>query len=110
MSDPEDQEDTVSEDDAPFETMTPEKRARHAITGRGVTLQMLMADGIIEPGEGVLSLEYLVSMNYDLSHHFHYLWMPWSREMSPACHHGEGRHTTDANGRWIIDPGEDVLG
>lgn len=59
MSDPDDQEDMVSEDEAPLEAMTPEKRARHAITGRGVTLQMLMADGIIEPGDGVLSLEYL---------------------------------------------------
>ena len=61
MSDegPDDQEE-VSEEDAPLEAVTPEKRARHAITGRGVTLQMLMADGIIEPGDGVLSLEYLV--------------------------------------------------
>ncbi|XP_052211847.1 MPN domain-containing protein-like isoform X3 [Dreissena polymorpha] len=41
------------------EQSTPEKRARHAITGRGVTIQMLMADGMIQAGEGVLSLEYL---------------------------------------------------
>lgn len=47
-------------DELGVEQSTPEKRARHAITGRGVTLQMLMADGIIKPGEGVLSLEYLV--------------------------------------------------
>jgi len=30
--------------------------------GRGVTIQMLMADGMIQAGEGVLSLEYLVIM------------------------------------------------
>ena len=88
MSDPEDQEDTVSEDDAPLETMTPEKRARHAITGRGVTLQMLMADGIIEPGEGVLSLEYLVIMNYPTT--FSILGNDDRRETSLACHHGGG--------------------
>ena len=48
------------EEDFTLEAVTPEKRARHAITGRGVTLQMLMADGVIEPGEGLLTLEYLV--------------------------------------------------
>ncbi|XP_074650072.1 MPN domain-containing protein-like [Tubulanus polymorphus] len=32
---------------------------RHTITGRGVTIAMLMSDGIIEAGEGVLTIEYL---------------------------------------------------
>ena len=32
-----------------------------AITGRGVTLHMLINDGIIEPGNGLLTLKYLVS-------------------------------------------------
>lgn len=64
MEEPEDIEE--GEDDEGMEDLglaqvTPEKRARHAITGRGVTLQMLMADGMIQAGEGVLSLEYLVS-------------------------------------------------
>ena len=40
--------------------LTPQQRARHAITGRGVTLSMLMADGVIEPGEDNMSIEYLV--------------------------------------------------
>ena len=31
------------------------------ITGRGVTLSMLMQDGIVEPGNGLLSISYLVS-------------------------------------------------
>lgn len=35
-------------------------KTKHAITGRGVTLAMLMADGLIEPGEDVMSIEYLV--------------------------------------------------
>ena len=56
VSEEEDGEDTT------LEAITPEKRARHAITGRGVTLQMLMADGVIEPGEGLLTLEYLVRL------------------------------------------------
>lgn len=63
MDDLEDVEDVDDEEDLDelgVEQSTPEKRARHAITGRGVTLQMLMADGIIKAGEGVLSLEYLV--------------------------------------------------
>ena len=36
-------------------------RVRHAITGRGVTLAMLMADGVIEAGPDTMSIEYLVS-------------------------------------------------
>ena len=31
-----------------------------AITGRGITLSMLMQDGLIEPGENCMSIEYLV--------------------------------------------------
>ena len=55
------EEMSEEDEEVTLEAVTPEKRARHAITGRGVTLQMLMADGIIEPGEGLLTLEYLVS-------------------------------------------------
>ena len=36
-------------------------KARQAITGRGVTLAMLMADGIIQPGPSTMSIDYLVS-------------------------------------------------
>ncbi|XP_045180077.2 MPN domain-containing protein-like isoform X2 [Mercenaria mercenaria] len=59
MDEVDDIEDEDNLDELGVEQSTPEKRARHAITGRGVTLQMLMADGIIKPGDGVLSLEYL---------------------------------------------------
>ncbi|WAR10202.1 MPND-like protein [Mya arenaria] len=52
-------EDVEEGEELQMEQSTPEKRARHAITGRGVTIQMLMADGMIQAGEGVLSLEYL---------------------------------------------------
>ncbi|XP_013381776.1 MPN domain-containing protein [Lingula anatina] len=35
------------------------KNSRHAITGRGVTLGMLLNDRIVESGEGLLSIDYL---------------------------------------------------
>ncbi|KAL4219377.1 hypothetical protein ACF0H5_021957 [Mactra antiquata] len=59
LEESEDIDDDYEGDELGVEQSTPEKRARHAITGRGVTLQMLMADGIIKAGDGVLSLEYL---------------------------------------------------
>ena len=62
MDEVDDIDDEDNLDELGVEQSTPEKRARHAITGRGVTLQMLMADGIIKPGDGVLSLEYLVCL------------------------------------------------
>ena len=37
-------------------------KARQALTGRGVTLAMLMADGFIQPGPSTMSIDYLVSM------------------------------------------------
>lgn len=35
------------------------QKARHAVTGRGVTLAMLMADGVIHPGQDAMSIDYL---------------------------------------------------
>lgn len=35
------------------------RKVRHAISGRGITLAMLMNEGIIESGDGVMSIEYL---------------------------------------------------
>ncbi|KAK2186861.1 hypothetical protein NP493_186g02012 [Ridgeia piscesae] len=35
------------------------RKVRHAVSGRGITLAMLMNEGIIEPGDGVMSIEYL---------------------------------------------------
>ena len=59
----EEDQDEVDEDEGEVKhdsNLTPQQRARHAITGRGVTLSMLMADGMIEPGEDNMSIEYLV--------------------------------------------------
>lgn len=37
-----------------------QRKVRHAISGRGITLAMLMNENIIEPGSAVMSIEYLV--------------------------------------------------
>ena len=61
--DDEDDDDVDDEDEdgnKSADTMSSEK-ARHAITGRGVTLSMLMADGIIQHGSSTMSIDYLVS-------------------------------------------------
>ena len=42
------------------------RRKRSILTGRGVTLGMLLDDGVIEPGEKCLSIAYLVSMSHIL--------------------------------------------
>lgn len=39
---------------------SPRRKRSQFLTGRGVTLRMLMEDGIVEAGEGVLSIDYLV--------------------------------------------------
>ncbi|XP_070570079.1 MPN domain-containing protein-like isoform X2 [Ptychodera flava] len=38
---------------------TPQKKTRNVVTGRGITLGMLLSDGIIEAGNGCLSMDYL---------------------------------------------------
>ncbi|XP_077997730.1 MPN domain-containing protein-like isoform X2 [Glandiceps talaboti] len=40
-------------------TPTPKKKSREVVTGRGISLAMLLSDGIIEAGEGCLSMDYL---------------------------------------------------
>ena len=40
------------------------RKVRHAISGRGITLAMLMNEGIIEPGDSVMSIEYLVCYSF----------------------------------------------
>ena len=53
--------DLDSDDNDPEETENERKtKAMHAITGRGVTLSMLMQDGFIQPGSNCMSIEYLV--------------------------------------------------
>ena len=36
-------------------------RGRSGLSGRGVTLTMLMKEGFLEPGEGAMTIDYLVS-------------------------------------------------
>lgn len=65
--DEEDEEDhdesMEDEEDLSEEDMEEDKQgslAKAAITGRSVTLQMLISEKIIEPGPALLSLKYLV--------------------------------------------------
>ena len=39
------------------------QKAKPAVTSRTVTLNTLMDDGVIQPGKGVLSIDYLVRTN-----------------------------------------------
>ena len=55
----EEEEDEEEGEENSHAPESPEKK-RHCITGRGVTLAMLMVDGIVEPGDGVMSIDYLV--------------------------------------------------
>lgn len=62
--DDEDEDDEVDEEDEDGNKSVDSvsiHKARHALTGRGVTLSMLMADGIIQPGPSSMSIDYLVS-------------------------------------------------
>lgn len=40
------------------------KRAHNALSGRGITLAMLLADGIIEPGADFMSLDIMVNSRF----------------------------------------------
>lgn len=51
--------------------MTAKQKARHALTGRGVTLAMLMEDKLIEAGDNVMAIEYLVRCYNDLIQYDH---------------------------------------
>lgn len=50
----------IEDEEGKREELPFEQRARHVITGRGVTLAMLMADGFIQPGDNTMSIDYLV--------------------------------------------------
>lgn len=62
--DEEDHDESMEDDeDLSEEDMEEDKQgslAKAAITGRSVTLQMLISEKIIEPGPALLSLKYLV--------------------------------------------------
>lgn len=53
-------EDGIEDEDSEGDNSISENYMKTAITGRGVTLQMLITDGIIQPGNGLLTLKYLV--------------------------------------------------
>lgn len=63
--DEEDRDESMEDDeDMSEEDMEEDKQgslAKAAITGRSVTLQMLISEKIIEPGPALLSLKYLVN-------------------------------------------------
>ena len=64
MKEDEDDNDEEEEDEADKPSAAkPKKRRkpRSVLTGRGVTLGMLLEDGVMEPGEKCLSIDYLVS-------------------------------------------------
>ena len=65
MEDPEDDLDDYDEDEMEDDDEDDDERnsslAKAAITGRCVTLLMLISEKIIEPGPALLSLKYLVS-------------------------------------------------
>ena len=68
LEDDEVEDEDAEEVDDKYETLSddgtsaPEKRrSKPVYTGRGVTLNMLMNEHLIEPGELCMSIEYLVS-------------------------------------------------
>ena len=62
----EDADDMEQEEDIKASVAKPKgrRKPRSVLTGRGVTLGMLMDDGVIEPGEKCLSIDYLVCILY----------------------------------------------
>ena len=64
--DDEDADDVEQEEDIKASVAKPKgrRKPRSVLTGRGVTLGMLMDDGVIEPGEKCLSIDYLVCILY----------------------------------------------
>ena len=60
-----DDEEEDEEEEEPLEELSAKpkgRRGRSMLTGRGVTLSMLLDDGVIEPGEKCLSIAYLVRL------------------------------------------------
>ena len=72
MEEDEDDDDDDDDDDDEVEPAKPQsntkskgrRKLRSVLTGRGVTLGMLLDDGVMEPGEKCLSIDYLVSFNH----------------------------------------------
>ena len=55
--------ETMSEADSVDSTSTSPPKKEKVLTGRGVTLSMLMADGVVQHGKECLSIEYLVRIH-----------------------------------------------
>ncbi|XP_023222553.1 MPN domain-containing protein-like [Centruroides sculpturatus] len=55
------EEEAVEMDENTEHVDTTSKTGRSVLSGRGVTLNMLMNDKILWSGEGVLSIDYLIS-------------------------------------------------
>lgn len=69
VEDDEDNEEEENEDEEEEEEeevevkpvkQTKARKPRSFLTGRGVTIAMLIEDGVMEPGEKLLSIDYLV--------------------------------------------------
>ena len=53
----------MSEEEQTQKPVKKERKQRGSmLTGRGVTMQMLIDEAILEPGEKLLSIDYLVSI------------------------------------------------
>jgi len=75
-NDDEDDDDDDDEDVDEDDSSTPKpkyksRKPRSLLTGRGVTIAMLIEDGIMEPGEKLLSIDYLVSFYITSSKYIH---------------------------------------
>ena len=55
------EDETEAEKAAAVSKPKSRRKPRSILTGRGVTLAMLLDDGIMDPGEKCLSIDYLVS-------------------------------------------------
>lgn len=63
QEDDDEEDDEDIDDDEDDESPLPHAKSRKPrsfLTGRGVTIAMLIEDGIVEPGEKLLSIDYLV--------------------------------------------------
>jgi hypothetical protein len=56
----EEEEEVEEQVEAKSVKQTKPRKPRSFLTGRGVTIAMLIEDGVMEPGEKLLSIDYLV--------------------------------------------------
>lgn len=92
----EDDEDEEDDDDSeekieqkPIKVTKPRK-PRSFLTGRGVTIAMLIEDGVMEPGEKLLSIDYLVRITVIVKHRIcfivvYYLYVQYLSKLNKNC-------------------------